>query len=202
MKIIKKIPEKYSYISNVFDGIIRKNNYNLKTDRLVICISDENDLEFGESEVLLKLNSKDIFVSGGDERGIGILITIQFYRFLVRSKVQTKIKFIEDLTVAREMIKNGMGEDVMYFYYNRLAASDKKLKNIEDFMAASLPELAFRDLDIQYSELLGDLLPSFKYKKEFALRTRRLFELMEKDLSIDINVKNAEREYRKLVKCR
>lgn len=202
MKIIKNVPERYSYISKVFDDIIKKSNFNLKFTKLYLHVSNEDNSEIIGDDGIIKIDTSNAFVTDEDLRGIRILLLLQLYRFIIKPKIQTKIKYIEDFSISREMLKKDFIEDMVYFYYNRIMQADKKISTVNKFLEIKIAPEIFSGIDQYYNEFFNDLISGFKYRKEFETKTKGLFNSLKKDLTDDVNIEFAEKQYEKLIKCK
>jgi hypothetical protein len=197
MKIIKKIiynNRKTDVVSKIFDEILKEVAYFLKFDSITLEFKNEFKSEIESNNASIYLDYKNVFIQNSDEKAIRFLILKQFFYLSITRKIDKKLpKFIEDLIVGREMLKNGYSKELSYFYYAYLVNS-QKIKNKSDILYANLPWLIFYKADIFNYNLFKKA--AAKITEEYEDQNlKNLTNLLKKDLWSEKNLQKAIKFY-------
>ncbi|MEM7819784.1 MAG: hypothetical protein QXD48_03065 [Candidatus Aenigmatarchaeota archaeon] len=203
MRIIKKFvenDEKIKLISNIFDSIIKNFDFIQHFDSLEFHVRDKNIVKLYNNTALISIDYNNEIIQDRDERAIRSMILHQLYHLIIKRRYQIDMPhLIEDILINREMIKDGYGDDVFYIYYIYLIK--KKEVDFNDFIIINIPWLSFYRFDKYNSEYLKDMIKRIKYKKEYEERTKKLFEILKKDLTDEKNLRYAIHLYEVML-CR
>jgi len=196
MKIIKKIiydNRKTNVVSKIFDEILKEVAYFLKFDTIKLEFKNEFKSEIEGNNALIYLDYKNDFIQNSDEKAIRFLILKQFFYIFVTRKIDKKLpKFIEDLMIGREILKNGYSKELSYFYY--AALTNTKIRSKNDILYANLPWLIFYKTDNFNYDLFKKA--ASKITEDYADQNlKNLTKLLKKDLWTEKNLQKAIKFY-------
>lgn len=199
MKIVTRAVknENTSLAISVFKDVIGNANLNFKS--LNICIRNESRSFIINSAAFIILDENDHFIRNSDIKGIRAVIIRHISSLIVRYKLNRKPPpFIDNVLINRESVKRGFCNEISYLCYYKLIGMDKKILNLENFLAANVPWLSFYGEDEYYSNFFRKAVKNFKYNLQLESDTRKLFRIMKKNLYNSGNLNKAADEMRRI----
>ncbi len=187
MRVIKNIENAFvsdvtnhviAYVGDIFDSIdIRLGNedYIISDNRkAIICINKENT-----------------FLLDSDREGMEILLLKRILSLRFNGR-------LAELLTDREIIRIGLGDKLLYYYYV-LLSNPRKITAASEFVEINLPWMSFYPFDKDNSQVLRELAGNFQRDKELEAKTERLFSLLSKNLYTARSMTEAESEWTRLV---
>jgi len=186
MRIIKKFPESAVLVSKVFNDVIKKSPVHLPYSSIEFHVRDYNTTIVEDDKAVICMDHNSPVILNRDVRGISTAIKFELFRVMLRPGFPREI---EDVVVGREMVLQGLGDDLFYFYYTSLMK--RPPVSLIDYVRASVPWITFRGVDNYNSSFLKELLAKLQKKK---------FPEASKVLNYMCNNKfdEAAKEYKKL----
>ena len=200
MRIVKKFikhDEKSALVSRIFDECLLISDSQF-LDRIDFYLGKEEKINLILSNAYISLDYNNPFIQSKDERAIRIIILNKLLHLNFRRSYNLSYP-IEDILVNREIIKRGYGDDLFYYYYLFLLEyKTQRIKEMEFFLKINTTWLSFFPSDNYYSAFLRKMINSFKYRKQFVNKTKKLFLALKKDLLKDKNLEKAMFLYNEL----
>jgi hypothetical protein len=180
MRIVKKIHYKSpvaDFVSHEFDKIVI---------RSVLPSIDLLELHIGHGQTSIEENKACLCVEVEkplfqDMRATDTAIKFEIFRLFVKRALDKEIPgAMEDILVAREMIRKNLGDDVAYMLH--LSVIDQVVIDVESYIKLNLPWIIFYGHDEFHSNFFRKLSQNIKYP-EYKSITEKLFDCMKKDLT-------------------
>ncbi|HLC67695.1 MAG TPA: hypothetical protein VJI12_02310 [archaeon] len=168
MRVIKKFPESAGFVSKTFDDVIKKSGVHLPYSLIEFHVRDRNTTIIEDDKAVICIDCNSPFIPEKDTRALSTALRFELFRLMLRPDMPREI---EDVIVGREMIKQGLGDDLFYLYYTMLMR--KKPVSMIDYVHASIPWITFRGIDNYNSSFLKELLAKLQ-KKKFPEATKLL----------------------------
>ncbi|MBI2075764.1 MAG: hypothetical protein HYT72_00760 [Candidatus Aenigmarchaeota archaeon] len=153
-------------------------------DTLEISFGGKNSVRITDSAVFISLDKSNDFLMERDEKAIKALV-LKLVALAGTRRLAINVPFLEEILSDRELIKDGFGDELFYYYYLSLANAEKSA-GFEKFLEISIPWLSFAGLDDSYSSFLFNLSKIFNYRKEFESVTKDFFEKVRKMKKTDV----------------
>jgi len=198
MRILKQIDkenELATLASKLFDKLVVKPAVPLNFDYLEFNLVGHTSAE--ENKIRIGIDIDDPILADKDRRTIRILITFEMFRIFVRRMLEKDIPVdVEDVIIAREMIKRGYIDDIAYLFY--IYAAKSEVFDIKSSLKFHLIAKTFVSYDEFYTKFFNDIANK-KSKHEMDLTVRLFLQVIERDLLDDKNLNKAIELYEAII---
>lgn len=177
MRILKSFPvqdKKTEQVSKVFDAVITKFDYPWRFGRMELHLRDENKVMANEEAGIIVLDYNDVFIQAMDAKGTAVLIMRALFTLITREICGSLPTVIEDIIANREMIRQGYGDALVYYYYQK-NISEPRPSTAED----DVPWLSFY-IDDRYN---SDFFRQQRKDNNGAGDMNNLVECLKQDLT-------------------
>lgn len=173
MRLVKKFErdDRTELVSRIFDKVITQTDCHLPFGCIEFHVRDSDVSIIEDGTAVICVNYNNPLVLEKDQKGIDILLRHELFRLMFKMSLP---RMVEDVIVAREMIKRGYGNDIFYMYYNY--AMKTRVNSAEDYMKVNLPWIIFHGYDKHDSEFLKALAKKL-CKKKFP-ETKKFVDLL------------------------
>ena len=145
---------------------------------LEIGFGDKNSVKISDSAISISIDKSNAFLMEKDEKAIKAIV-LKLVALAEAKRLGISVPFVEEIVSNRELIKDGCGDELFYYYYLQLS-NDEKEADFEKFLEISIPWLSFATLDASHSDFLFDLSKTFNYRKEYEPMAKDFFEKVKK----------------------
>lgn len=153
-------------------------------DVLEIGFGDRNSVKISDSAISISIDKSNAFLMEKDEKAIKAIV-LKLVALAEAKRLGINVPFVEEIVSNRELIKEGCGDELFYYYYLQLS-NDEKDADFEKFLEISIPWLSFAALDASHSSFLLDLSKTFNYSKEYESMAKDFFEKVKKMKKTDV----------------
>ena len=160
MRVVKKFPADARFVSEVFDDVIKKSGTHLPYSLIEFHVRDCNKTITEDDKALICIDYNNPLILEKDARGIATLIRFELFRIMLHPGLPREV---EDVVVGREMVLQGLGDDLFYMYYAMLMKT--KPVSLIDYVRASVPWITLRGVDNYNSSFLKELLEKLQKKR-------------------------------------
>lgn len=194
MRVIKKLynkDERTLLASRFFDDVIKRIDLPMRFDTLEFSFGYGST--FVDDSIASVGMDMDDPLLDYDERIIKTMIRMELFRAFYRKTSEKQVpRAVEDVMIAREMIRRGYAEDLVYMFYNFMLSH--RIKDAKDFLRFNLPWIIFRGHDNYYSDLFLDMAKS-RVRKRYEAKAKQLMDALAANLSVSGNLEKATKLY-------
>jgi hypothetical protein len=195
MRILKRLyfrDAKSRLLSQAFNEAVKEMDVPLPFEYMEFHVGYSRS-EIEDSRASFGLQVDSAMLADADWRIAKTLIKFELYRLFVRNLVTRKLpSLVEDVMTAREMIRRGHADDLVYLFYVYMARH--RVHDYMSFVRFNTPWLIFYGCDGFYNDLFYQLAQT-RRRYSYERRAKPLFSALCRDLTDFDNLKAALEAY-------